>query len=185
MTRYMTRFLLAAAVVLTAVGCDQNAFEEDFPDLEDGLPTYVSFDAVSIESDFSTSFDPDNAGQGLVIPVQQDAASTVALPVRLPTAVGEDVTVAYTLSGDAGLGTDFTIEGASGTQGQLVIPFDIDDAGTFSEDLEVAVNAAQAGDAPQSVTITLTGATSASGREYTIGRLPDGRDQSVTLQLNP
>lgn len=167
------------ALVLGVTGCDQNAFEEDYPDPESGLGPYVAFDATTITSDFGATFT--NADQGLVITVDQTEAEEFELPVRLPTALGEDVTVTYSVSGDVDA-TEFDI---AGDDGRLVIDYDLEDTDSFFEDLVVNTGAAAAGDATQTVTITLTGATTAGGESLTIGRFPDGRDQRVTFVLTP
>lgn len=185
MTRISFHSFLLLALAFAVTGCDQNAFEEDYPNPDDGLGPYVAFDAIAIQNNFGGTFDPANAANGVTVNVNQNQARTVNLSVRLPAALGEDVTVTYQVRGDAVRGTDYTIAGTTGDQGQLVLEYDINDTESFRDNIVVSTAPAAVGDAPQSVTITLTGATTASGQQLTIGRLPDGRDRSVTLRLVP
>ncbi len=195
-TTLMTRLLLLAAVVFVATGCDQNAFEEDYPDPETGLGTYVAFNAVAIQSDFSSSFDDDNPGLGTVINVRLDStrARTFGVPVRLPAAIGEDVTVSYTVeSGDA-LGTEFNVYSDSvstgtaaslGAGNRLVIEYDITQTGSFSENIVFTAPITFSDVPTRTFSITLNEAVTASGQALTIGRLPNGRDQKITVNLLP
>ena len=186
MTRTLKAILTLAAFAFVATGCDQNAFEEDYPDPEtEGIGPYVAFDAIGFQNNLSGTFTPANAAQGVVIPVNQNQARTFNLEARIPAAVGEDVTITYTLSGDAEAGVDYTIEG---TPGQLVLTYDADNStneDSYRKNIVINTLPAPKGAASQTLTLTITGATTASGRTFTIGRIPDGRDRSVTLKFNP
>lgn len=166
--------LLALGVAaFAAQGCDQNAFEEDYPDPSTGAGPYAAFDFIALAADLDATCDED-ASEAVID--NGGSAGTLALPVRLPTALGEDVTVTYTLGGSATRGTDYTV---GGTPGTLVIDYDIDDDQTFEEDLELTVNAGATGD----VVLTLTGARTASGEALNIGRLPTGCDETLRVTL--
>ena len=186
MTRTLKTFLMLALFAFVAPGCDQNAFDEDYPDPEtEGLGPYVAFDAIGIQNDLSGTFDPNATNRGVTFAVNQNRNREFDLEVRIPAAIGEDVNITYQLSGTAVEGVDYLI---SGTPGQLTIDFQDDsnltDNESFQTDLTINTLAAPAGRAQRTLTITLTGATSESGQTFTLGRLPDGRDRSVTLLFN-
>ena len=199
MTRTIKSILALTVFAFVATGCDQNAFEEDYPDPEtEGIGPYVAFDAIGFQSSFSGAFNAATPAKGVIIPVSQartpaqvaagNLVRTFELEVRIPAAIGEDVTITYSLSGDAVRGEDYEIVGQSGSQGQLVLEFDEDNSSaedSYRKDIVVNTFPAPAGAATQELTLTITGVSTASGREFTIGRIPDGRDRSVTLRFTP
>ena len=193
----MTRILLLAAVAFVATGCDQNAFEEDFPDPSEGQGTYVAFNAVAIQSNFSTTFDEDNPVNGTVINVRLDStrARSFALPVRLPAAIGENVTVSYTVESSTAIGAgnfnvysdSISVESAASIGGgnELVIEYDISQTASFSENIIFSGPLSFSNAPVRTFSITLDEAVSASGQSLIIGRLPKGRDRKVTVNLLP
>ncbi|MBX2896770.1 MAG: hypothetical protein KF763_15090 [Cyclobacteriaceae bacterium] len=151
-----------AAIVFTAC--------TDF-DLEDQtikviqLPGYVAFA---------------NTG-GTIAAINRTVAetSTTAQNLRIEVATGSlsDVTVTYSFSGTAVLGTDFTVTTPGGTAtatgGTIVIRRNQTPAGTTDFDfVNLGIRAVADGvdDGDKSLTITLVSATNADGKMFAVGR---------------
>jgi len=102
------KYYIASLVALAFVGCDTDFdFEDRGFDLQE-LPNYVAFnpDGTSVtfaDVDVAEDDDPED------------------ISIEIPGGTLSDVTVNYTISGDAVFGTDYTIEGATSTGGTLVI----------------------------------------------------------------
>jgi len=192
-----TRIVIAATVLLLFAGCDQNAFTEDFPDPgTEGLPPYVAFDAQTFNARGYTL-----AEGGTVATFVRGPAANVQLPVRLPMALGETVSVNFQITGDAVFGQDFTMEipvtGPEGGEvleaydgagsGTFHIVYDIEDTNSYFTNLRVRLLATPSGEvctAPErDLIITLTSASVPSGRELMMGRMPGQRDSRLIMQL--
>jgi hypothetical protein len=210
---------MIAALCAALVGCDQNAFTEDYPDpSSEGLPPYVSFDHTQLGAPWS--FNAEQADRGsqrtiaypatVVPPVP--AAGQAAHPflrLRLPTALEEDVTVNLSIGGTAVYGEDYrlwvlTQQGETwnwtevqpqGGQASVVIrsfvvnpTLPAGSANTVtgsSIDMRIQALPNLTQTTARTLTIGIQGATAPSGRQISVGRLPDSRDNIATLTFAP
>ena len=151
----LTYILFASVMILT--GCT-----EDF-DINDNVQDinaefipgkYVAFNAPGA----NVTLDPEEAAED---------DGSVEFEVEVPTGSVSDVTVNYSLSGTAVFGTDFTIAGASGAGGSVVIQHDPDapDAANLIDHADLVVDLLTDGvaDGDKTLTITLVSASSADG----------------------
>jgi hypothetical protein len=122
-----------------------------------------------------------NAG-GTVTPIALNITETTAatqnLRIECPTGSLSEITVTYTFSGSAVFNTDFTVVSpAGGTStaagGTIIIKRNTTTGGVNDFDFaNLGIKAAADGvaDGAKQLVVTLTGATDASGKTYTIGR---------------
>jgi len=148
--------LLCLGLLVFAVSCGNEFDVEENFDLE-SLPGYVAF--------FADGNSINVAAQDLA-----EAGGSVDVVVHSPVEILSDATVNYSLGGTAVLGTDYTIEGASGTSGTMTIS---SDRGNFSETYRGSItivaldNAVFEGD--KTIELTLTSASNAEG-DIAVGR---------------
>ncbi len=118
---------------------------------------------------------------GTVTPIDRTVteSSTAVQNLRIEVATGSlsDVTVTYSFSGTAVLGTDFTVTTPGGTAtatgGTIVIRRNQTPAGTTDFDfVNLGITAVADGvdDGDKSLTITLESATNADGKTFAVGR---------------
>jgi len=191
------------ALCMSFAGCDINAFTEDWDDAQ-LIPPYVGFDIAQLDTGgWLYSAANDEAGQtrntvrnvvndphvgpaeerGPVTPI-----SVAGLRVRLPVAIGEDVTVTYELSGTAVPGVDYEIPGRTGNTGSITINFtdeDTEDATSspFFRNVPITILPRELDSPSGTIRIDLVSATAASGRTINIGRFPNNRDSRATLSI--
>jgi len=196
------KLLAVVALCIGVVGCDTNDFNEDFPDpATEGLPPYVAFDVplLTTNSWVFTAQAPERGSFRQVGTAFPDPANLLGLRVRLPMAIGENVTVTYGISGTAEYGRDYRLYVAdaegnwtettpSGQTGQIQIVFTDENPdpaaiSPFTRDLRVAVQPGSAFNVD--LRIELQSAAAPSGRQITVGRFPDNRDNVVTLRIAP
>ena len=147
-------FLLMCFTIVLA-SCSTDFDTAEYYDLEE-LPAYVAFDA-----------DGNNATRDAE-ELAEDAG-VLAVFVEAPTGTFSDITVNYTLSGDAVFGTDYTITGASASGGSVTISPDNDVTETFRGAIIVEALMDGVVDGNKSVVLTLTSASSADG-DFAVGR---------------
>jgi len=145
--------LLCLGLMIFAVSCGNEYDRDENFDLEE-LPGYVAFFA--------------DGGNINVAPLDlNEDDSSVDVIVHSPVEILSDVTVTYSLGGTAVLGTDYTIEGTTGT---MVISAD---RGLFAETYRGNITINSIGndvfEGNKTIELTLTGASNAEG-EIAIGR---------------
>jgi len=169
--------ILASSIVYS---CTEDA---DSPSLE-GTPTYVQFDD-------NTVADADNG----VIDATEPASGTssvVTLTVENPFGViTEDITVNYTLRGDATFGTDYTIPDANASGGSFVIINRQDTldngnpgSGRDSFDLEVNLLSDGAQDGDKDLIVTLTSANTSDDVPINASRSGLPERSELTININ-
>jgi hypothetical protein len=163
------RILLFSLLILVGMSfpsCTYDSFEEELSLKE--IPN--SNEAAFVRFDNSVS---------TVSAAEADLEASVRLEFTFP--IETDVTVSYTYSGTAVEGEDFTIEGASGGSGTIVIPHN-PDAITINQ-VDLVVNLIEDGvvDGDKDVTVTLTDAVAADGTPLSIGQA--GKFTEVTFQI--
>ncbi|CAN5464765.1 hypothetical protein BH23BAC4_BH23BAC4_09910 [soil metagenome] len=180
------------ALCMSFAGCDINAFTEDFDDAQ-LTPPYVAFDRGQLDT-AGWAYSAANDALGSTRTVASSATVPVSaggLRVRLPVAIGEDVTVTYALSGTAQRGVHYEVPGGSGGNGQLVINYaDQDDtsdatSAPWYRNLPITILPRPAGQPAVTLTLDLVSATAPSGRNIVIGRYPNNRDNRATLTIAP
>jgi len=157
-------FLLSLTLLLfSSCGSDYN-FNDEF-DLEE-LPGYVAFDA------------PGNTVTPEIV-VVTESDGTATLNIECPTGTLSDITVTYEVSGTAIEGVDYTIDGASGSTGTIVLPVE---AGNFQDrhNVDLVVNILEDGvfDETKELIITLISASNADGN------IPVGRGGTEYLKVS-
>ena len=139
--------LFFGLVVLFSCG---NDYENNF-DLEE-LPGYVAFDAPG------TSVNLED------VAVAEDDGST-SVKIECPTGTLSDITVEYSLSGDAVLGEDYNIAGVSGSSGTIVLkvaPADFQNNDNVDLTIELISDDLEA-EPDKTLTITLVSASNDEG----------------------
>jgi len=200
--RIKRNLAVTAAAFLLLAGCDTTAF--DYPFDTPDMPTYVAFDAELMPA-AGRSHDPAQPELG----TQYDlvAGANRIIPLRLPVALGENVTVSYSITGDAVLGEDFVIlvnewvqdpdpgypEGfrmVPVTPANYVFPeqpneFTIFYSTEVAESIRrlVAFVILEGATPGRSFQIELTDATTPGGHEIVTGRLPANRDRILTFNI--
>lgn len=154
-------------VVSLMASCGNDYEVDEYFDLEE-LPGYVAFDAdgnsITLE-DFSTS----------------EVGDPINLTIECPTGTLSDITVNYSVSGDAVLGVDYMIDGLSGTSGSIVLVTDPSD-NQDNDRVDLVITPLDDGvvDGDKSLTITLTSASNAEG-DVAVGR--GGTDYLKTANI--
>ena len=140
-------FLIALAGVFS---CSTDFEANDILDVSE-LPGYVAFDAPG------TTVNVENV-------VVTETDGTASVTVEVPTGTLSDVTVNYTYEGSAVEGVDFTIDGASGGSGTIVIePNQSDFQNTDRADIVVNILTDDEFDETKEIVITLTSASNDEG----------------------
>jgi len=161
----MKKIIILLFAGLVFVSCTDLDLEEQTIRVKE-LPGYVAFA---------------NAG-GTITPIDRivTETSTAVQNLRIEVATGSlsNVTVAYTFSGNAVLGTDFTVVSTAGgtvtaSGGTIIIKRNQTPAGTADFDfVNLGIRAVADGvdDGDKSLTITLESATNADGKTFAVGR---------------
>ena len=150
------KLLMIAFVAVMVVSCSTEYDVSEYFDLEE-LPGYVAFDASGNDVTVADRSITEDGG-------------TVNVVVENPTGTESDITVNYTLSGDAVWGVDYTIDGASESGGSVVISSDRGDvAVTYRANIVVTALTDDVVDGDKTLTLTLTSASNAAG-DLAVGR---------------
>ena len=148
------------AILFTIVSCTEEFDLEDRELKVELLPGYVAFN-------------PDGANINFPDEETDEEGGEVELNIEIPTGNLLDITVTYSLSGSAVFGTDFNIEGASASGGQITIEHkqstDPDDAEPDNVDIVVEILTDDVADGDKTLTITLESASTSEGN-IAVGR---------------
>jgi hypothetical protein len=122
-----------------------------------------------------------NSG-GTVVPIvvntRESAATASNLRIECPTGSLSDITVTYAFSGSATFGTDFTVVATNGgsataSGGTIILRRNTTTGGVNDFDfVNLGIRPLTDGvaEGSEQLVVTLTGATDASGKVYTVGR---------------
>ena len=150
------KLIMIAFVAVMVVSCSTDYDVNEYFDLEE-LPGYVAFDASGNNATVADQSITEDGG-------------SVGVIVENPTGTESDITVTYSLSGDAEFGVDYTIDGASASGGTVVISSDRGNvAETYRATITVTALTDDVVDGDKTLTLTLTGASNAAG-EVAVGR---------------
>lgn len=157
----MKKILILTLISVFAFSCQEDA---ETPDLQLADPF--------IEFDLNTRLDADDDG---VVTVTEGGAYTATVENPF-NSLNQDVTVTYSISGDAVFGTDFTIPDATAAGGSFVLinrnPDDnLDDNGNPTSarpdfDLDITFPTDGVTDGDKTLIITITGGTGANGAVF-------------------
>ena len=144
------KLMMIAFVATMVMSCSTDYDVNEYFDLEE-LPGYVAFDASGNDVTVSAK------------EITEDGGS-VSVVVENPTGTDSDITVNYTLGGDAVWGVDYTIDGATSAGGSITISSDRGDVGeTYRGSIVVTALTDDAIDGVKTLTITLSSASNTSG----------------------
>lgn len=143
-------------ILFTLAACGNDFNVSDYYDLEE-LPGYVAFDA------------PGNTVVLNPIAVNENAG-TVNLIIECPTGTQSDISVSYTLSGNAVFGTDYTISGAQASGGNITIRPNVNDIQSPDRStISISILTDNVVDGDKTITVTLSSASNAEG-SLAVGR---------------
>jgi hypothetical protein len=151
-------------MLLLSTACDEALFSPDNDKIPGGIPGGDGTPWV----EFTSSDDPVG-----------EPGDVVEVEVQPGVAIEEEISVSYEASGTAVAGTDYAIRsGAS----PVSIPFTFDDNNLDEGIIEIEIlDTATDG---RTLTMTLTGASSASFPSFDVGRGGTGIDRSRTLTIS-
>jgi len=159
--------IIAFVCLLFIVSCGNEYDTEEYFDLEE-LPGYVAFDASG-----NDAFIDDKT-------VSEESASLDVF-VEHPTEVTSDITVNYSISGDAVFGEDYTIAGATATGGSVIISANRGSvADTYQGAIEISTIDNIVLDGNKTIVLTLESASDSDG-EIVIGRGGKDFQREVTV----
>ena len=154
--KFFTLLLLSGALL---VGCDYESFEEEsaLVNLQQGN-RFVRLDNSIV-------------GNALEATVSEED-TTFSVAVANPFNSGSDVTVSYSLGGTAEYGEIYTIDGASASGGDIVLPFqeNAESVQISQEDIVINFLVDTLLTAPQTIELTLTGASASGGESFDVGQ---------------
>ena len=154
-------YILTALIIIGAVAACENV-NEPYNIKGNELPAYVQF---------GTQDSTVTANEG----------ETIQIPVEIPISIEEDVNFTYKISGDAQEGTDWTISGVSGNEGNGTITYDPES--TNVDDASITINLPKDGtkDGVKTLKLTLTSAESASGTKLGAGQGDNEKRVYITI----
>ncbi len=139
------------------MSCEDYDLEDQGFVLQD-LPGYVAFNGAGVSVSLSD------------VTVSEDDGSA-SFEVENPTGSLTDITVGYTLSGNAIFGVDYTIDDATASGGQVILPVYDGDVNTLIHgDINITLLTDDVVDGEKTLTITLSSAVNESGETFAIGR---------------
>ncbi len=118
-------------------------------------------------------------GQGGASGVENEV---VSLTVEFTFPIETNITVDYSLGGDATFGEDYTIAGASSGGGSVELVFDPDETGTTTTDIDIQLLTDCVLDGGEMITLTLTAARADNGTPINAGQGPVNRELSVMIE---
>jgi hypothetical protein len=157
-------------LLLSLASCGNDFNVDEYYDLEE-LPGYVAFDA------------PGNTVVLNPITVNENGGP-VSLVVECPTGTQSDITVSYSLSGNAIFGTDYMINGAQASGGNVIIKPNANDIQNPDRGaISVTLLTDGVIDGQKTITITLIDASNATGT-LAVGRGGTDYLKTATIVIN-
>ncbi|MGF1534641.1 MAG: hypothetical protein ACFCUI_13145 [Bernardetiaceae bacterium] len=157
-------FFVVLALGLFTTACEYDTFEDELPFIENALPAYVRFDP------------------GISASINLDEGAVRDLEVQVTAPIQQDVTVTYSISGNAVFGQNFIISGAQANGGTFTIEHKQDDPANF-DNFVITVIALddRLRDGDKNLTITLESAVAADGTVLQAGQGSVYKTVNITI----